>query len=1053
MAAWDSAAHAEWHLVRGIEPRARDACALGVLVAQGDFVRTLQSRTGSSLLASVAALVGPALAAAPGGGGVAHVVRALQQAHIPVAPSEHAGQLDALCVAIAALHAFLQLNWTGPHLELDAYALLRASAPQHFPVRAVDDDGTEAEYAARLHTASLDFLTVQGEPAYHLCDAPFLLVFAMLILDSLQRLPACALASLPWWRLRAAGVQRRIVDEPVDLSASIMDGFDAVARRLGSLSSAATRDARGENDASAWGHLHARALLESALALQRVDADREAPGRLVDAARASGLDYQLTGAPGKRTRFQREDKMQLVLLAESRPAADGDARAATGCQDAATRTEGQRTRADPGNAGRDERTEGADERTEGADERTEGAAPNTGWRAAVDPAAQTAHQPATFSLNDDTLLEQTQFTQTATTTTDGARLAHVQPGDQPPLAAADQCILLALCVNMQNTHPAHGLTAEQMGAFVDRVLPHPSNWSVHTMALLLRSRLEAHRTRTVERSALQLQALIEQAATDDSSVCERLRFFHALALPARWEMQAELANRFLALGVLRSALEIFERTELWERVVQCLGMLGRQTEAVGVVRDLLAGRKVEADAQLQQKRIASAASAVSPLRFAAAREAQLWCLLGDLEPQDADAHYQQAWSVSRASSARAARSLGALHFAQCHFSDAVLWLRRAVRINALSTRAWFMLGCSYMQLERWLEGAAAFRKCTALDDEDGESWNNLASCYLRLHQSQARRLDSVLEDEGSGESEGESAASASAASAASTSTARDSGIDLDSDADDDAPAGADAPAASGFELRMLAHRALGVSLKYSFESWRVWNNYMIVSVDVGELGEAARALARVVEIRVREQSFSTAHAQAPVGTADDGSAVVDPAVLSRLVDAVVRTPRTDTDAPVSRNEGRGLFPAVRRLFTDTLLPRFSMDPVILQSYARLLLWEGEYARMLDARVKSFRCGLGRPDADAIVTDRNTWLLAMEELGELVDLLENFGDRAAAPGSEDEAMPDWRFQARTLVRGFLTRTRDSFEDEDAWEKMESTLAGLRGGGGGEKVGRE
>ncbi len=37
------------------------------------------------------------------------------------------------------------------------------------------------------------------------------------------------------------------------------------------------------------------------------------------------------------------------------------------------------------------------------------------------------------------------------------------------------------------------------------VLAEPKNWMVYTMALLLRSRLDAERSRTVERGVLQMQ--------------------------------------------------------------------------------------------------------------------------------------------------------------------------------------------------------------------------------------------------------------------------------------------------------------------------------------------------------------------------------------------------------------------------------------------------------------------------------------------------------------------------------------------------------------------
>lgn len=967
--AWTRPDHVEWHLIRGIVPLESHPADLCYKVVVGEFSDVLKSRAARPLIEAIARVV---QASVQGKKSLDQVIIPFESVHLPVSESP----LDALCVAIAALHGFVQLNWTGPNMPLHPVDLLRYHAPKYMDQRSVhDEDSSDPAYARLLHASSLEYLTLQGEPAYHLCQSPFFLVVALLILDALK---ASKLATVPWWRLRARSVHIRILDEPVACEEVLQEAVIAMTHAL----SQRSREALTEAEQHVWLYLHARALLENALAKQRAGQDRLASEGLVEAAKVHRLEYELSGALGKRTKWQKQDKTQLVLLAESREA--GAERAE---EDEAS-------------------TSGKHDHDLGSDA--------SGWQASIDPSKQVDHQPATYSLNDDTLLEQTQFTKTTPDT--GRRLSHLDPGNQPPLAVMDQCILLALCLNIHNTQPSHGLTSEQMSAFVERVIQHPLNWSVHTMSLLLRSRLEASRTRTVERSTLQLQALVDQMPTNDSSVRERLRFFHALELPAKWAMQSELAHRYVSIGVLRSALETFERIEMWEDVVQCLGLLGRQQEGIEVVRDLLEGRKTEAGAQLQAKRIATSKSRVPHTRFARAREAKLWCLLGDLEPMYAEMHYLRAWDVSERSSARAARSLGGYHFALHAYEQASVWLRRAVRINALYTRSWFMLGCCYMRLEHWLEAAAAFRKCTALEEEDGESWNNLASCYMRLHQSHIRRLDTVLEQDVDQENDAESVTSGT-----------DSGVDVMSH---ETHTEATAPV---LELRLLAHRALAVSLKFQFESWRVWANYMIVSVDVGMLREAARALARVVEIRTREKSFSASD------KAVDVQDMVDMGVLNKLVDAVIRPANIDEE---EKNEGAGLRPTVERLFEQTLLPRFSTDAPIWQSYARLMFACGHYRKMLHARMQAFQCGLGNADRLDVVTARDLWLLAKDELQDLCDVLANLATRPAEPGSDEEAMPDWRFRARTLVRAFMSRTRDSFEDEPAWEDLVACMDDLK-----------
>ena len=429
-----------------------------------------------------------------------------------------------------------------------------------------------------------------------------------------------------------------------------------------------------------------RILLEQGLLHHALQNDKHAAEHFVRAAKANGLQYELTGALGKRTKFQQSDVTQLVLLAQSRKT--------------------------PENKNK------AEERGIGSEQS------NPTPEATKDRTADLPAVPETLPLNDDTLLEQTEFT--SSTPSSSSTLSHLDPNSQPPLDPLDQCILLGLCLNVKNTSPSHGLTAEQMSPYVARVISHPLNWSVHTMALLLRSRLESNRTRTVERSTLQLQALVDQMPTADSSVRERLEHFHGISLPSKWEMQKELATRFLSIGVVKSALEIFEKLEMWEHVVQCWQSMERPDKGIAIVKDLLEGRKAEADVVLSRGR------ASRTTKLDVVREAKLWCLLGDMEPVNAIRHYTHAWEISNHTSARAVRSLGGYHFSREEYVEAKDCLKKAVAINPLLSRSWFILGCACLKTEDWEEARLAFFRCVTIDDEDAESWNNLASVYLRM---------------------------------------------------------------------------------------------------------------------------------------------------------------------------------------------------------------------------------------------------------------------------------------------------------------------------------
>ncbi|KAF8967462.1 hypothetical protein BDZ97DRAFT_1755892 [Flammula alnicola] len=823
-------------------------------------------------------------------------------------------ELGRLALAIACLHAFVQANWTGPDLDIEPLELLTD-----------DSDAPVLWTTDSLHAKAVSELAYGGEPAYHLAKVPAFLKLSQL----LMALPYDHLQSISWWRLRLTVVHQQLLDEPV----TIPDDFRALLEPL-------TSTIAREPD------LAGRLYLELGLLEHTLSQDKIAGEDFIKASRSTGLEYELTGALGKRTKFQETELSQLVLLAESH-LDDPDSVTSSKKEDASATVE------------------------------------NT------NPVIDTRNVPETLPLNDDTLLEQTEFT-SSNPAGSGSRLSHIDPSAQPPLHPVDQCILLSLCLNVRNTQPSHGLTTEQMSPYVSRVISHPRNWSVHTMALLLRSRLESSRTRTVERSTLQLQALIDQMPTADSSTSERLLYFHSIPLPSRWEMEKELAQRFLSIGVIKSALEIFERLEMWEDVVKCYGALEKSEKGIAIVRDLLEGRKEEAEAVISRSK---STSVPRKILQDATREAKLWCLLGDLDPANAVEHYERAWKLSNETSGRAMRSLGGYYFARAKYNDAIVCLKRAVKINPLLTRSWFILGCACMRVEDWEDAKNAFSRCVAIDEEDGESWNNLASMYLRIGVENKVPKVSKEDEE------------TSPSSQIDNHTAEQAGGHIGGSS-----------TAVPFENKMLAFRALkrGCATAMKIGGF---------AMDVGELQEACRALGRIVE-----QTGGKL-----------GASAVDEDVLDRLVDAVTRAHADPEEAAAGEtvaarnpNEGHGLYRNVLGLLERILLPRMS-SPRIFRAYARLLSWQSKWEEAIKAYLDAYRCSVAGT-IEKGETDTAKWREAVTEVEEIVDILRNFGPRVEGY--------KWRLQGRSIVRTFVGRTRD-FEDEPEWTRLTELQDDLRG----------
>ncbi|BEJ12813.1 hypothetical protein CspHIS471_0212730 [Cutaneotrichosporon sp. HIS471] len=875
----------EWALASLSAPSGSSRAAeIVTAVKDADFRAVVFSKEGTDVLARVPNLLD----------GLQEGATDSDSASSPKFSDEDAFVL--LMVAVALQHAFVQANWTGPNLDFGPADVIAA-------VRGGEVGDADAANVA-ANAGALPALTLLGEPAYHLAAHPALFLLSVRVLAYLEK--SAALKTLPWWLLRSHLVHLALLDEPVALSDDILQEVVALVDAVPDADTAAALQ------------------LEAGLLQSRLGQDRAANQAFLAAARASGLEFELAGAMGRRTKFQVTDYSQLVLLAESR-ARDGE---------------------------------------EVVEKKV----------------------PETLALNDDTLLEETEFTKV--TQTGSGALAHLDPSNQPPLHPLDQALLLSLCLSQRNDSPTHGLTNQQMMPFLARVLSHPRNWSIHTTALLLRSRLEANRSRTVERSTLQLAALIDQMPTADSAPAERLQYFHQLPLPSKWEMERELAKRYISLGVVRSALEIFTRLEMWEDAAIAMMRMEMDNEAERLVHDLLEGRKIESDVVVQLGK--SSLSDARRAKLSSARAAKLWCVLGDLalngdagirDPEAGRAaaieKYDKAWEVSGESNSRCQRSLGALYTSSRQYEAAVGAFKKALAINPLYAQSWFTLGVCYMRLERWRDARDAFKRQVGVNPDDSEGWNNLAAVYLRMNEE--------------GLQPGE------------------------------------APKPVTFETKQLAWHALKSGLRTSYDNWRMWQNYMVVSVDVGELAEAVRAMTRVVEV---------------MGTKDPLLAV-NPEVLDKLVDAISRDSWNDGNGPAdgkpppTSNEGWGLLPLVDRLFDSTILPRISDDPRVWRAHARLLRWKEDWAGALEDYVRAYRADV--VSDERVERDRARFAEAVSEVEDLVATFQLLGPKV--PRVEGKK-GDWRFQARGIVRTFMGRTKDAFEDETEWDRLKDLLDELR-----------
>ncbi|KAI9807427.1 MAG: hypothetical protein M1833_000172 [Piccolia ochrophora] len=869
---------------------------------------------------------------------------------------------DALCVCLigyASLLAFLQSNVTGPPLSFDPGSLMFGF-----------DDAPKSSVIEETRKDMIRSLSVDGVATYPLIPNIELFFFAKVICKS----PNVKVMFAQRLRLQVTFLHQRLLSEA---SPTLELQIDASMRALDPvmLSSSPTMEIRERVEY----------LLERAAIHTFYDHDIQARADLERAANENKFQFALTGMLGKRTKFQEKDLSQLIVLALSSPNED-------------TTRDGTESSPAVGSGNSSELS-----------------------------LEQPAVQPSNLELNDDTLLESISFAKTPRKmdVQEGSvlppALASLDPSNQPPLGPLDAITLLSIASSITNTSPAHGLTREETLPYATRVLDSGStNWQIYTQALLVRSRIEGYRSRTQERGVLQLQALVDQVVAETTktesadvsdqariqsttflpmpkpseiaSAAERLRYIHQLNSPTRWELESELAARWISLGGLKTALEIYERLRMWAEVALCWAGLEREDRAKVVLRKQLYESRETGGRHMVDDDLTWDGPERDPLPADGPR---LFCILGDVNRDPK--LYERAWEVSDRRYARAQRSLGKYYFTAKDFRKSAEAYATALKINRLNHGSWYALGCARLQLDQWDEAVDAFSNAVRIDNQDAESWSNLGAALVEKDAVRSMKPGSV-------------SAAQEWEEILPTSEGVNPNIDYRRDA-----------------LNAFKHAA---NLKH--DSWRIWDNVLTIAASTSPPAytDCVVAMSRIIELR----------------GAGIGEKCVDEQVLELLVHHIL-TRETTPEAPSIYDKTKpGLHRMVVDLIDKQIIPLITSSSRLWHLVAKVALWRQRPGSALEAHEKAWRAVMSQPGWE--VGTETQWNGVVGETVDLADAYESLGPMPRTEGlgavEGQIVAKDWKFKARSAIRGILAKGKESWEGTDGWERLMERSVGLRSG---------
>lgn len=277
-------------------------------------------------------------------------------------------------------------------------------------------------------------------------------------------------------------------------------------------------------------------------------------------------------------------------------------------------------------------------------------------------------------------------------------------GDRKQLNVYEHILVLGLIRHTQKTNPLDDFQREQTLAYLHQTLSLFHNWSVVAQTLIVRSLTEFPFLKKRERSLLQLHQIAEDWNVGKEDTYPRMKYLFPLNYPSFIEFQTTIIEKYLGMGLVMTACQIYEQLKMYEECVECYYAAKHFDKSKELAETLLKDKPTP----------------------------KLYCILGDIH-RDPEM-YTKAWELSGGKYSRAQRSLGKYYYNLKQYDKAAAHLKLAVAANEYHIDSWNLLGFINMTTNKPNEAITCYSKVVQIDSSQSFCWANMANLFLAVNK-------------------------------------------------------------------------------------------------------------------------------------------------------------------------------------------------------------------------------------------------------------------------------------------------------------------------------